>query len=300
MIESVLELLKWEYEKYKKRGYWVVMAVVLFYSYLAYIPGLLQSILMSLPECSSYKLFTLGSFIIHLFTYLIVNSLFALAYYMKSPSIEFYKVSPEPWPWENNPNFRSIIISVIKTSLFNNIIVVPTISMISGLRTTYETNLSELPSIQTIASQIFFFMILEDFCFYTSHKLLHTSYLYKKIHKQHHEFNVTISISSEYTHPIEYLIGNIFPLGAGPRLYGSSNIHIITWYMWLMLRSIHTAEGHSGYDVPFSPFRLLPFSVSSWYHDYHHLKSTGNYSSFFVFWDFVFGDNKKFLSRKLE
>jgi len=58
-------------------------------------------------------------------------------------------------------------------------------------------------------------------------------------------------------------------------------------------------EGHSGYDFPMpisillgNIFIIIPFiGISSEYHDFHHSKNTGNYSSFYSFWDSVFGCN---------
>lgn len=45
-----------------------------------------------------------------------------------------------------------------------------------------------VPSLGTIIWQIFFFMLVTDFIFYWSHRLLHHRLIYKHIHKKHHEF----------------------------------------------------------------------------------------------------------------
>ena len=51
----------------------------------------------------------------------------------------------------------------------------------SGLR-------SELPELRSIASQIFFFMVVCDTCLYWAHRSLHHRLLYTMFHKQHHSF----------------------------------------------------------------------------------------------------------------
>ena len=55
-------------------------------------------------------------------------------------------------------------------------------------------------------------MIIEDFLFFFIHKLLHTKYLYKKIHKIHHEYYSPMPLTAFYSHPLEFILSNIVPL----------------------------------------------------------------------------------------
>lgn len=57
---------------------------------------------------------------------------------------------------------------------------------------------------------------------------------------------------------------------------------------------METQDGHCGYDFSWSPYRLIPFSTSAAYHDFHHSHNVGNYSSFFSFWDTLFGCNNDY------
>jgi sterol desaturase/sphingolipid hydroxylase (fatty acid hydroxylase superfamily) len=62
-------------------------------------------------------------------------------------------------------------------------------------------------------------------------------------------------------------------------------VHAVTFGLWLVVRVVKTTEAHSGYQFPWSPISLFPFQSASEFHNYHHAKFTGNYGSFFPFWD---------------
>lgn len=140
-------------------------------------------------------------------------------------------------------------------------------------------------------------MFCEDFSFYWGHRTLHTPYFYKKIHKIHHEFTNTVSIAAYYAHPLEYLFGNAIPMALGFILLGNK-CHFATYMIWTALRTCETVDGHCGYEFSWSPYRLLPFSGSSEYHNYHHSHNVGTYASFFTIWDTVFGTNVDYFKYK--
>ena len=139
--------------------------------------------------------------------------------------------------------------------------------------------------------QILFCLVIEDLLFYTSHRILHTKWMYQHVHKVHHEYVVTISLAAVYTHPIEFVLGNLVPLVAGPMILGT-HMHISTVFTWFAGRTFSTLDGHSGYEFSFSPFNMK--QSDSGYHAYHHLHNIGNYGSFFIFWDSILGTNKAY------
>ena len=47
---------------------------------------------------------------------------------------------------------------------------------------------------------------LQEISFYYIHRLLHTKYLYKHIHKMHHEYSSPISLTAIYCHPIGWYL----------------------------------------------------------------------------------------------
>jgi methylsterol monooxygenase/4-alpha-methyl-delta7-sterol-4alpha-methyl oxidase len=136
-------------------------------------------------------------------------------------------------------------------------------------------------------------LIIEDFLFHSVHRLMHSKYLYARFHKIHHQYNSSIGLASEYSHPLDFALGVLIPTGTGARILGK-RFHYFTFILFAIMRSAEGVDGHTGYEFPWSPFRLLPFSASTKYHDFHHTHNVGNYSSFFIVWDILFGTNKAY------
>ncbi|MED6143634.1 Methylsterol monooxygenase 2-2 [Stylosanthes scabra] len=145
-----------------------------------------------------------------------------------------------------------------------------------------------LPSWKVVLAQIIFYFILEDFVFYWGHRVLHTKWLYKHVHSVHHEYATPFGLTSEYAHPAEILFLG-FATIVGPALTGP---HLITLWLWMVLRVLETVEAHCGYHFPWSPSNFLPLYGGSDFHDYHHrllYTKSGNYSSTFTYMDRIFG-----------
>lgn len=136
-------------------------------------------------------------------------------------------------------------------------------------------------------------MALEDFFFYWGHRAFHTPFLYKTFHKFHHEHNNVVTLSAVYVHPFEYVVGNALPSLVGLFIF-KRRVHVISFLNWINLRMLETHEGHSGVELPFSPFAILPFATGGEYHSFHHEKNYGNYGSLTSIWDDLFGTNQPY------
>ncbi|KAK4788959.1 hypothetical protein SAY86_020278, partial [Trapa natans] len=154
-----------------------------------------------------------------------------------------------------------------------------------------------LPSWKVVISQIAFYFVLEDFIFYWGHRILHTKWLYKHVHSIHHEYATPFGLTAEYAHPAEILFLG-FATIIGPALTGP---HLLTLWLWMVLRVLETVEAHCGYHFPWSPSNFLPLYGGADFHDYHHrllYTKSGNYSSTFTYMDWIFGTDKGY--RKLK
>ena len=144
------------------------------------------------------------------------------------------------------------------------------------------------PSPWTMTYQIAIFFVMEDTWHYFFHQALHWGPLYKAIHKIHHQYSAPFGLAAEYASPIEVMI-----LGFGtvscPILWCAftGNLHILTMYIWIVLRLSQAIDAHSGYEFPWSLHHFLPFWAGADHHDLHHEKFIGNYSSSFRWWDYL-------------
>jgi len=156
-----------------------------------------------------------------------------------------------------------------------------------------------LPSLMTMIPQIFLFMVIEDAWHYFSHQMLHYGPLYRNIHKLHHKYSAPFGLAAEYAHPLEILILGMGTIG-GPLLYCyfTQNLHIITVYIWVILRLHQAVDAHSGYDFPWSLRNILPFWSGAEHHDFHHMAFTNNFSTSFRWLDHIFGTDDKYLAYK--
>ncbi|OJD25148.1 hypothetical protein ACJ73_03492 [Blastomyces percursus] len=143
------------------------------------------------------------------------------------------------------------------------------------------------PSLWTMAYQIAIFFVLEDAWHYWSHRALHWGPLYRGIHKIHHQYSAPFGLAAEYASPIEVMILGIGSVSS-PILWCAitGDLHIITMYVWIVLRLFQAIDAHSGYEFPWSLHHFLPIWAGADHHDVHHEKFIGNFSSSFRWWDY--------------
>jgi methylsterol monooxygenase len=145
------------------------------------------------------------------------------------------------------------------------------------------------PSVYKMAYQIAIFFVFEDAWHYWMHRAMHSSsFLYKNIHKIHHQYSAPFGLAAEYASPIEVMVLGFGSVGV-PIVWCAitKDLHILTMYVWIVLRLFQAIDAHSGYEFPWSLHHFLPFWAGAEHHDVHHEKFIGNYASSFRWWDFV-------------
>ncbi|KIK59671.1 hypothetical protein GYMLUDRAFT_44109 [Collybiopsis luxurians FD-317 M1] len=151
------------------------------------------------------------------------------------------------------------------------------------------------PDLYTLSWQIFFFMFFEDLFHWAAHRALHTPLLYKYIHKIHHKYSAPFGLAAEYAHPAEVMILGMGTLGGSLLLCFFTEVHFVTFFLWVIIKLFQAIDAHSGYDFPWSLQHILPFWSGAEHHDFHHMAFTNNYSTSFRWWDRIFGTDDQYL-----
>jgi len=220
--------------------------------------------------------------------YWALNGLFFLAWKLNLAAA--YKIQPDLMPTQN----------LINRELFDNIFVafavlagMTAINFRLGLDAFIEWN-GPYPSVFQILWQIGACFVFYDTCFYWMHRTLHHPRIYKYFHKQHHGFKVSVGISSSYALPLENLMQILIMFYPPFYLawFTGGKVHIATFFWNILFREMQTVDAHCGYDIPWSPFRLVGLG-GALPHDFHHAHNTGNYGAMF-FWDWIMGTDKTY------
>ncbi|KAI9011796.1 hypothetical protein DFJ74DRAFT_710705 [Hyaloraphidium curvatum] len=248
-------------------------------------------------------------------TVLLGNLAMLPVYYANHPWFERFRSLKKDFPWRSeDPAKRAAFWKLFRRSLaltlFNNAALGYPIGL--SMWDTRETKLpagsfsakaADFPGPLKIVLQVYFSLLVEDAFFYWSHRALHHPSWYPYIHKVHHQYKENATLAAENAHPVEFLLGNVIPVIAGPLVlsalsarFPSLRVHIFTVALWAMVRMVVSLDEHVGYTFPWSPVRaLLPDVVRHEpAHAFHHSVNMGMYASQTGFWDWLCGTDRVF------
>lgn len=245
-------------------------------SILGYLPSLLAQayqdpMYFDLVVCTLY---------LSIAAFLVFALPWTLLAYIDPVQLRKYKIQDKPfqvrqyfWPNIGRITMNSTIMLVIMTLIW------PLFREINTIHS------GELPAWYWIVAQIIFFILLDDFLYYWMHRSMHNPWLLKNVHGVHHRIKNTCALDGNYFHWAEFVATGMLAL-LGPLLVGA---HLYVVYLWIIIRQLEAADGHTGYDLPYNPMKLIPFYHGATYHDFHHARFKGNYSGFLSYLDGLMG-----------
>jgi len=166
-----------------------------------------------------------------------------------------------------NPSDRALMNKVIKTVLFHHLTLYPILFLVGWPAAQYRLSFAaELPSLTTLLWTLPVYALITEVMFFYSHKTFHTPFLYKHVHKVHHEVKAPFGICALYFHPVEQIQSVVEEIA--PALIVGSHISILM--LWTSMSTFAVVLHHCGYDFPWLFDRIPPWLDMTWQHDYHH------------------------------
>lgn len=243
---------------------------------------------------SNYQMVTIFTSKVAMIPTVLINIHYWTFYYFQWHWAEKYKSNNVPWPWQlDKQKWRKMRWNSFLTYVFNQLFIFPPIFYLLMHLFAPDNRTETFPDLFTFFLHLYIQIIIEDFCFYWFHRMLHLPFFYKWIHKKHHSHYNTFNLSGVYTHWIEFAFGNIISMLIG-MIVLNGKLHVFTLNYYIIVRNLGANDGHSGYQFPWTMPGIFPFSTDSMYHNYHHLVNLGNYGDSFIIWDSIFGTNKDY------
>lgn len=233
------------------------------------------------PDISERMLFVIVFNATHLIAYATWNSFFGICDY--AGFLQKYKLPRKDY-------MRSSIQTIVKTiveAAIGQIVINPLLTYYVLFDLFKKFGMSDidspLPTVGNLFAVYCFANFFNSFFFYWAHRIFHSSLLYSRFHKQHHEYRGTMGISAEHAGTAEQILANGLPTIGGALLFGT---HPLCVCVALYIRLQQTYEAHSGYCFRGTLLDKLGLCHpdATTHHDYHHTVNSGNFGVEWMDW----------------
>lgn len=131
-------------------------------------------------------------------------------------------------------------------------------------------------------------LLIHDAVFYWLHRLLHTNWLMRHVHRVHHQSDDPSPWTALAFHPVEALL----QVSSFVIVIMIIPAHPLALSVFLVLNIVINVLGHCGFEVfpeSLRRHRLGRFLNSPSMHSWHHLRRDTNFCLYFTFWDRLMG-----------
>lgn len=216
--------------------------------------------------------------------FLFATTAFVVFYFLLKNVLARRKIQKRFPKWSDYG--RDIFFSLVTVAIFG---------VVSGLTFhtfwDYTTIYKESYDQYGLAYYLFTFvwmLFLHDTYFYWAHRLMHTKWLYRHVHKVHHLSTNPSPWTAYAFHPLEALIeAMILPLIAFTLpVHGSA---IATFFFFQIAYNVYGHLGYELYPKGFHKTAIGKYINTSVAHNQHHARFVGNYGLYFLIWDRLMG-----------
>lgn len=156
-----------------------------------------------------------------------------------------------------------------------------------GFTRVYKTVDWSLSEMLFLGGSFLLAVAIHDIYFYCIHRLLHTRYLFKKVHGWHHRSHNANPWAAFSFHPLE----SVLQIAIVPLLAFTIPLHenvLVLFTAFLLFMSVY---GHSAYELRSQKKAALKIFNTSLHHFQHHRFVNYNFGIYFNLWDRLFSTN---------
>ena len=130
-------------------------------------------------------------------------------------------------------------------------------------------------------------VVIHDTYFYWTHRLIHHKYLFRVVHKVHHQFTNPTPWSAFSFHPLEAVLS----MGVIPIIIFCIPWHQSALIAFITFMTLYDVYIHLGYDL--KQLQLGKWQNTAADHNHHHQNARVNFGLYFRLWDQLMGTYKK-------
>lgn len=142
----------------------------------------------------------------------------------------------------------------------------------------------DIPSCGRMLTEFAVMVLVHDAYFYWAHRLMHTKWLFRRVHRVHHKSRTpTPWAAYAFAPPEAILEAGILPLAA--LLLPLHEVTVLLFVTHMLVRNV---IGHAGVEL--FPSWWLRAPILRWFtttthHDLHHSRGRYNFGLYFTWWD---------------